>query len=133
MAGLTDILSTIQNGVVAFNNLTTHMEGSFNNISGQIATKIATVSVQKFTGSGTYTPTSGMVYCIIECVGGGGGGGGTGAAGATTLIIGAGGGGSGGYSRLMASAATIGASKIVTVGALGGGGSAGANAGTAGG
>src|SRR5437879_1219197 len=30
---------------------------------------------QVFTGSGTYTPSLGMIYCIIECIGGGGGGG----------------------------------------------------------
>ncbi len=36
MAGITDILSTIQNGVVAFNNLTIQMKGSFLNIFSQI-------------------------------------------------------------------------------------------------
>src|SRR5579872_4646207 len=35
----------------------------------------ATVKVQKFTSGGTYTPSTGLLYCIIECVGGGGGGG----------------------------------------------------------
>ena len=42
-------------------------------------TNLATVGkvvVQTFTSSGTYTPTSGMLYAIIECVGGGGGAGG---------------------------------------------------------
>ena len=37
MAGsITDLLSSIQNGVIAFNNLTTQMKGSFNNIKGQL-------------------------------------------------------------------------------------------------
>lgn len=90
-----------------------------------------TVKVQTFTGTGTYTPAIGMLYCIIECIGGGGGGGG--AAGTVSNAFAGAGGGSGGYSRLVASAATIGASKAVTIGAAGAGGSAGANNGTAGG
>jgi len=89
------------------------------------------VATQTFTSSGTYTPTSGMAYCVIELVGGGGGGGGVAA---TTSNSGAGGGGgAGSYAWLMATAATIGASKAVTIGAGGAGGSAGANAGSAGG
>ncbi|MFH0303324.1 hypothetical protein AAFX91_40605 [Bradyrhizobium sp. 31Argb] len=81
---------------------------------------IGVVKVQKFTTSGTYTPSVGMLYCIIECVGGGGGGGG--AVGASGQYFSGGGGGSGGYSRLMATASAIGASKTVTVGAGGAGG-----------
>jgi hypothetical protein len=86
---------------------------------------------QVFTASGTYTPSAGMLYCIIECVGGGGGGGS--AAGSAANIYTGGGGGSGGYSRVMATAATIGASKTVTIGAGGAGGAAGSNNGAAGG
>lgn len=44
---------------------------------------------QRFTASGTYTPTSGAIYAICRCVGGGGGGGGSG----TTTSGGAGGAG----------------------------------------
>lgn len=80
------------------------------------------VVVQKFTASGTYTPSAGLLYAIIECVGGGGGGGG-----ATALagqLYGGGGGGSGAYSRVLVTAAAIGASKAVTIGALGTGGAA---------
>lgn len=87
---------------------------------------------QVFTSSGTYTPTPGMVYCIIECVGGGGGGGGAHVASAG-YGFGASGGGAGSYSRLLASDTDIGASKTVTIGAGGAGGSAGANNGSAGG
>lgn len=93
---------------------------------------IGAVSVQVFTGSGTYTPVSGMKYCIIECLGGGGGGGGTANSGATTGTSGGGGGG-GSYARKVCTAADIGASKAVTIGAGGSGGSAGNNNGSAGG
>lgn len=78
---------------------------------------ITRVNVQQFTSSGTYTPTSGMAYAIIECVGGGGGGGG--ATGAVGSDVGGGGGGAGSYSRSIVTAAQIGASKSVTVGAGG--------------
>jgi hypothetical protein len=93
------------------------------------------INIQTITTTGTYTPTSGMIYCIIEVVGGGGGGGGA----ATTSAAGngsgasGGGGGAGGYSRGKFTATDIGASKAVTIGAAGTGGTAGANAGVAGG
>jgi len=89
---------------------------------------ISTVNVQKFTASGTYTPTASMKYCTIECFGGGGGGGGCVYTSGNNGI--GGGGASGGYSRLTASAATIGASQTVTIGT---GGAAGAAAGGNGG
>jgi len=95
------------------------------------STPISTVAVQKFTASGTYTPTAGMKFCIIECIGGGGGGGGV--TGGSGQIMTAGGGGSGGYSRTRATAATIGASKAVTIGAGGAGGPTGTSNGSAGG
>ncbi len=101
---------------------------SLNGLTGAISVSVA---IQKFTASGTYTPTTGMVYCIIECIGGGGGGGA--ANGTASQLYGGGGGGSGGYSRLLASAATIGASKTVTIGTAGTGASAGTNNGGAGG
>jgi hypothetical protein len=85
-----------------------------------VALAIKTVKVQKFSASGTYTPSPGMVYCIIECWGGGGGGGGV--IGATAYTCTSGGGGAGGKSIKYATAADIGASKAVTVGAGGGGG-----------
>jgi hypothetical protein len=88
--------------------------------------------IQTFALSGTYTPTTGMVYCVMECVGGGGGGGGTAIAGASTLSIGGGGGG-GAYSRTVSTAAAVGASQTVTIGAAGTAGSAGNNNGGAGG
>lgn len=88
------------------------------------------VKVQKFTAGGTYTPSTGIQYAIIECVGGGAGGGGvTGTA--ANFYVG-GGGGAGSYSRAYVSAATIGASQTVTIGGGGNGGAAGSNAGSAG-
>jgi hypothetical protein len=72
-----------------------------------------------------------MLYAVVEAVGSGGGGGG--AVGVLNQGFTGGGGGSGGYTKSVVSAATIGASKTVIIGALGTGGAAGANNGTAGG
>lgn len=85
------------------------MSGNTLNASGGISI----ITPQIFTSSGTYTPTSGMKYCIIEVLGGGGAGGGS---------IGNNqgfGGAYGGYARKVVSAATIGASQTVTIGAGG--------------
>lgn len=92
---------------------------------------VTQVKAVPFTSNGTYTPTSGMKYCVIETVGGGAGGGGCAASSAGSQGS-AGGGGGGSYSKLVASAATIGASKAVTIGAQAAGGVAGANNGTTG-
>jgi hypothetical protein len=91
-----------------------------------------TINIQTFTANGTYTPTSGMKYCIIEALGGGGGGGGSADTVAGVHAAG-GGGGAGSYARKFASAATIGVSQAVTIGAAGAAGSAGNNAGGNGG
>lgn len=90
------------------------------------------LAIQTFTSNGTYTPTAGMTYCIIEVVGGGGGGGGAAATGAGTQSA-AGGGGGGGYSRGLYTAATVGVSQAVTIGTGGTAGAAGNNNGGAGG
>ena len=90
-----------------------------------------TINIQVFTSSGTYTPTPGMLYCVVELVGGGGGGGGIAGVAAQTAT--ASGGGAGGYSRRSISAATIGVSQSATVGNLGAGGAAGNNPGATGG
>lgn len=87
----------------------------------------ATVAVQVFTVSGTYTPATGMSYCIIECIGAGGAGGGVG--GNSTYVLGGGGGGAGGYSRKRATAVEIGVSQVVTIGAGGTGGTGNGNSG----
>lgn len=99
-------------------------------LSATVSAGFTSIVIQAFTTTGTYTPTAGMKYCVIECVGGGGGGGAV--VGTTGAHYCGGGGGSGGYSRKVASAATIGASQTVTIGGGGGGGSGGGN-GSAGG
>lgn len=78
------------------------------------------IVVQDFTSSGTYTPTAGMSYCIVEAVGAGGGAGG--ALSASTDLVASSGGGAGAYCRSIISATTIGASQTVTIGAGGAGG-----------
>jgi hypothetical protein len=93
--------------------------------------QIRAIRTQKFTATGTYTPNANLIYAIIECWGAGGGGGGVAGTASQTKVAGGGGGGS--YSRTVSSAATIGASKAVTIGAAGTGGLAGANNGVAGG
>ena len=93
---------------------------------------IKAVRSQVFTASGTYTPSVGMAYCLIEMVGGGGGGAGAPASG-TGLVAVSSGGNAGTYSRLLTTAAVIGASMAVTVGAGGTAAAAGANAGHNGG
>ena len=75
---------------------------------------IVAVTKQVFTSSGTYTPTTGMSFCIVEAVGSGGGGWGS-----NDSTWGGGGGGAGGYARATLTAAQIGASKAVTIGAAG--------------
>ena len=87
---------------------------------------------QVFTTTGTYTPTSGMVYCDVEVVGAGGGSGGCETTSVGDWAASAGGGG-GGYARKIFSAATIGASQTATVGAAGAAGTAGSHPGGTGG
>lgn len=88
--------------------------------------------LQIFTGSGTYTPTPGMSHCLAISTGGGGGGGGADSSDGTSLG-GGGGGGAGATAIELFSAATIGTSQTVTIGAAGAAGSdAGGNGGNGG-
>lgn len=89
-----------------------------------------TINIQTFSGSGTYTPTAGMKYCIIQCQAGGGAGGGATATGGSQYSEGSGG-GAGEYAVGTFSAASIGASKAVTIGAggIGASGTTGGNGG----
>jgi hypothetical protein len=93
-------------------------------------TKVVTQTITT-TGAGTYTPTTGMKYCIIELQGAGGGSGGTTGAGGQGSCSGGGGGGC--YAKIIATAAQIGASASYTVGAAGTAGASGNNAGGNGG
>lgn len=80
------------------------------------------INVQVFTSSGTYTPTPGMSTAIVEVQGGGGGGGGTPATSTGQAAVGSGG-NAGSYAKSRLTAAQIGASVSVTVGAAGTGAS----------
>lgn len=90
------------------------------------------VNIQVFRSSGTYTPTTNMVYCIVEMVGGGGGGGGTTTTSATTISY-AGGGAAGEFAKGVFTASSIGSSQIVTIGSGGSGGTSGGGNGVNGG
>lgn len=94
-------------------------------------TAVKSVRRQIFSTSGTYTPSTSMIYCLVEAQGGGGGGGG--AAGTSAQSASGGGGGGGEYGNQVFAAATVGASQTVTIGAVGAAGTAGANNGTNGG
>jgi hypothetical protein len=94
-------------------------------VSGSVLTSI---NIQTFTASGTYTPTANMKYCIVEGIGGGGGGGGAGDSSASSVTMTAsGGGGSGGYVKAILTAAQVGASAAIVIGAGGAGGTATSN------
>jgi hypothetical protein len=99
--------------------------------TGRATPSFRSMVIRTFNATGTYTPTANMSYCIIMAVGGGGSGGSV--QGVVGQGIAAGAGGSGGFVRLVASAATIGASKAITIGAAGTTPAAGANNGNAGG
>lgn len=103
------------------NNTTTFLRGD-GTFAAPPSAGVAVIRVQAFTTTGTYTPNANMLYCQIELVGGGGGGGGS--SGGVSGSAAAGGGGAGSYARLVASLATIGASKTVTIGAAGTAGAA---------
>ena len=85
--------------------------------SGSGPTSGTLLNIQVFKTNGTYTPTSGMSHCIIQCLGGGAAGGGS------ANGQGGGGGGSGGFSQSYVSSGTIGGSQTVTIGAGGTGAS----------
>jgi len=80
---------------------------------------------QVFTANGTYTPTPGMRLAVVYAQGGGGAGSGSGSAGAGNVSVGAPG-ANGTYAEGTVTAAAVGASQAVTIGAGGTGVSAGA-------
>jgi len=101
-----------------------YVEFLYDGTNWRLLELMSSIVSQTFTASGTYTPTSGMTFCIVEAVGGGAGGGGVVCDAAYALW--AGGGGAGGYSRKVTTAALVGASQVVTIGAGGAGGAFGA-------
>lgn len=86
------------------------------------------LGVKTFTSSGVYAPTPGMRNVLVKVLGGGGGSAGIAATNGSQVSL-AGGGASGSYAEAWLSAAAIGASQVITVGAKG---AAGAIAGSAG-
>ena len=109
--------------------ITTSGAGSTITING--SGLFSSLNVQKITSTGTYTPTAGMLFCQVRLLGGGGGGAGCPAAGGN-MAFGLSG-SSGSYSEGFFTAAAIGVSQAVTIGAGGAGGAAGANDGGNGG
>lgn len=90
------------------------------------------LNIQKFTDNGIYIPTSGMKKVRIRIVGGGGGSGGASATTASQTSA-SGGGAAGSYAETLITAADIGASQAVIVGAGGIAGTASGTNGTGGG
>lgn len=84
-------------------------------------------TVQTFTSSGTYTPSIGLKFAVIEVQGAGAGGTGTTGSGG-----GGQGGGAGGYAKKILSPTAIGVSQTVTIGAAGTHGISGATGGNGG-
>lgn len=83
------------------------------------------LNVQTFTTSGTYTPTVGTAFVVVEVLGAGGAGGGVPtAAGGTTAGAG---GGSGGYGRKRITSGFSGATVTVGAGGIGATGASGGN------
>lgn len=128
--GVLTLASTaVSAGTYVNPTVTVDAKGRITNASSGSATAVATVKKQIFTASGTYTPSAGMLYCIVEVLGAGGGGG---RYGVSSSDVGAGG-AAGGYGKSWLSAATVGASKTVTIGAGGAGANTNGGTGTTGG
>lgn len=101
--------------------------GTFAMLS-DIPSSVVSVKRQQFTASGTYTPSTGMLFCDVLGVGAGAGGGGVSGA-----NMQAPGGGSGAWTWGRFTAAQIGASQTVTIGGKGTGGSSSGGTGNNGG
>ena len=99
--------------ILGINGITTSGSGNTVTIDGSGLRENPTIQV--FTTSGTYTPTVGMRNAFVQMLGGGGAGGGQ----QTNGSPGGGGGGGGEFSEGIFSAASIGASQTVTIGAGG--------------
>lgn len=91
------------------------------NASGGTGPGFDAIDIKTINTSGTYTPPANLAFIVLEAVGGGGAGGGASVGGSNRHSIGAGG-GAGTYARVELSAAQVGASATVTIGAGGTGG-----------
>ena len=110
--------------------------GNFSDIVLKLKSAISTAStgrllnVRTFTSSGTYTPTAGTKFVVVEVQGGGGGSGGVPATGASSVAA-SGAGGAGAYAKAYITSGFSGVS--VTVGAAGAAGTSGGGDGGTGG
>ncbi len=96
-----------------------------------VGNRLATAKLTVWAASTTYTADANLIVALLGVVGGGAGGGGC--ANSSAGSEGSGGGGGGGSTSLaLKTAAQIGASQTVTIGAVANGGTAGNNNGTAG-
>lgn len=93
---------------------------------------ISSIAVQRFTSSGTYTPTAGMKFCIVEGYGAGSGSATRYTSSTATTVAGSQAGAAGSSFISVYTAAEIGASRAVTVGAGGAAGSGGSGGGAGG-
>lgn len=87
---------------------------------------VALSAIRVYSANTTWSKPSGLHHVIVKVQAGGGGGGGAAATASDSSALGGGGGG-GGYSEKFVSAASLGATETVTVGAGGAGGAAGNN------
>jgi hypothetical protein len=74
------------------------------------------INIENITSSGTYTPPANLAFIVLEAIGGGGAGGGAPVTNSDRKGVG-GGGGAGAYGRVVLTAAQVGASATVTIGA----------------
>lgn len=109
VSGTGSWLSIVDNNT---SNPDTGGAGWIKNSSGRL-TAVTTINA-----SAIYTPTPGTSYVIVEVQGGGGAAGGTAATSSTQFSV-AGGGASGSYAKSLITAALLGASVNVTIGAGG--------------
>lgn len=96
-------------------------------LAAALESTVSGTKVTVFTSSGTFTPDANMLECEVWAWGGGGAGGGAAATAAGQTSV-AGGGHGGAFAMARLTAAQIGASKAVTIGA----GGTGVNGGTGG-
>jgi hypothetical protein len=134
-AGVPSIATAIPNGVTATTQAATDASTLIATMAA-LATATGKVKIQVFDIGGgasqTYTPSTGMVNALGITWGGGGGGGGSASSNAGVGTSGAGG-GAGSLSIKLMTAAQVGVSKTVTLGAAGTAGASGNNAGGPGG
>ena len=102
------------------------------NSSSYSTTNIHKVNVYTFTASTIYTPSSNLIYCTVEGVGGGGGGSGTSTCNNTQVSAGGGGGG-GGYFKKTLIKSQLSTTCSIIIGTGGSGGTSGGGSGGTGG